>query len=204
MTEEIPLETDTETPTPTETVTETPTETSVVMPGDTETPTPTEMATETATETTAVTETPTQASTGTTTPVNGLARYYYVGNGTMVKSVIGEIVTYYPSSAYQVKTDGTNLNTRKYYAFGSTTVAMRENDEITWLLTDQVNSTTVTASEDGTLVSEIKYTAFGEVRSLNGVLVTENRYIGPPEDSNDVRSGSNAEGKFALQHGVYP
>ena len=38
---------------------------------------------------------------------------------------------------------------------------MRENDVLTWLLTDQVNSTTVTASEDGTLASEIKYTDFG-------------------------------------------
>ena len=41
--------------------------------------------------------------------MNGLARYYYDGNGTMVKSVIGEIVTYYASYAYQVKTDGVNL-----------------------------------------------------------------------------------------------
>ena len=44
-------------------------------------------------------------------------------------------------------------------------------------------STTVKASEDGTLVSEIKYTAFGEVRSLNGVLVTDNRYTSQREDS---------------------
>jgi len=141
--------------------------------------TPTETPREISTEITRASETPTS----TATPVNELARYYYDGNGAMVKSVIGEIVTYYASSAYQVKTDGINLNTRKYYAFGNTTVAMRENDEaLTWLLTDQINSTTVSVSEDGTLVSEIKYTAFGEVRSINGVMVTDSRYTGQREE----------------------
>jgi RHS repeat-associated protein len=91
--------------------------------------------------------------------------------------------TYYPSDGYQIKTDGEHLNERKYYAFGTTTVAMRENDEaLTWLLTDQINSTTVTVSEDGTLVSEVKYTAFGEVRSINGVMVTDSRYTGQREE----------------------
>jgi RHS repeat-associated protein len=62
-------------------------------------------------------------------------------------------------------------------------VVMRENDEaLTWLLTDQINSTTVTVSEAGTLVSEVKYTAFGEVRSINGVMVTDSRYTGQREE----------------------
>jgi len=42
----------------------------------------------------------------------------------MVKSEIDEVTTYYPSAAYQVKTDGTYTNTRKYYAFNSAVVAM--------------------------------------------------------------------------------
>jgi len=193
-------ETETETPTATDeptnteepTQTETPTETPEYTPTDTSTP----EYTETLTETLEFTETPTETETPTVEPTpagapepNGTALYFYDGNGTMVKSIIGDVVTYYPSDGYQIKTDGEHLNERKYYAFGTTTVAMRENDEaLTWLLTDQINSataggdTTVTASEDGTLVSEIKYTAFGEVRSVNGVMVTDNRYTGQREE----------------------
>jgi len=38
--------------------------------------------------------------------------------------VIDNIVTYYPSTAYQIKTDGTHTNTRKYYSFSGSVVAM--------------------------------------------------------------------------------
>jgi hypothetical protein len=42
----------------------------------------------------------------------------------MVKSIINNIFTYYPSSSYQIKTDGTHTNTRKYYNFSGAVVAM--------------------------------------------------------------------------------
>ena len=98
----------------------------------------------------------------------------------MVKSIIGEVVSYEPSPAYQVKTDGVSTNTRKYYHFGGNNVALRENGTLTWLLTDHLNSTALTANEDGSLASEIRYTAFGEVRTANGVTVTDNKYTGQP------------------------
>jgi hypothetical protein len=50
--------------------------------------------------------------------------YKYDGNGTMTRSIIGDITTYYPSGVYQVKTDSTHWNVRKYYSFGASTVAM--------------------------------------------------------------------------------
>jgi hypothetical protein len=52
----------------------------------------------------------------------------------MVKSEIDDVTTYYPSAAYQVKTNGSYANTRKYYSFNGAAVAMRENSTLTWLL----------------------------------------------------------------------
>jgi len=131
---------------------------------------PTTLTTTTVTSTTQPTATPTAQP--------GHARYFYDGNGAMVKSIIGNVVTYYPSTDYQVKTDGTHTNTRKYYSFGGATVAMRENGVITWLLNDQVNSTTLTVNDNGTVASEIRYSAFGEVRYANGVTIIDNQYTG--------------------------
>ena len=139
-----------------------------------------------ATETPApVTETATASPTSiaTPTPQGGEAHYFYDGNGTLVKSVIDNIVTYYASGAYQVKSDGSHTNTRKYYSFGSTAVAMRENNGIIWLLQDQVNSTTITADANGNLLSETRYSAFGEVRYANGTTVTDKLYTGQQQES---------------------
>ncbi len=100
-----------------------------------------------------------------------------------MKSVIDDITTYYASAAYQVKTDGTYTNTRKYYSFNGAVVAMRENGVITWLLQDQVNSTTVTADADGSFASEIRYSAYGEVRYSNGTTVTDKLYTGQQQET---------------------
>ena len=104
----------------------------------------------------------------------------------MVKSMINDVVTHYASGAYQYKTDDINENTRKYYTFGiatagCTTVAMRENGVVTWQMNDLINSataggdTTVTSTENGTQASEIRYTAFGETRWVDGVTITDNK-----------------------------
>jgi hypothetical protein len=53
---------------------------------------------------------------------------------------------------------------------------LRKNGTVTWLLTDQVNSTTVTAYADGSFASEVRYSAFGELRLATGVTVTDNKY----------------------------
>jgi RHS repeat-associated protein len=100
-----------------------------------------------------------------------------------VKSVIDNIITYYPNSAYQVKTDGTHTNTRKYYSFSGSVVAMSENGNVTWLLQDQVSSTTVTANADGSLASEVRYSAFGEIRARTGTTVTDKKYTGQQQET---------------------
>ncbi len=63
---------------------------------------------------------------------------------------------------------------------GSTTVAVRTvtgtEDVLNWVLGDHLGSTSVTANADGSWNSEIKYTAFGEVRASSGLTPTEYRY----------------------------
>lgn len=100
----------------------------------------------------------------------------------MVKSVIDDITTYYPRAAYQVKSNGTDTNTRKYYSFNGAVVAMRENGVVTWLLQDQVNSTTITTDANGNLLSETRYSAFGEIRYSNGTTLTDKLYTGQQQE----------------------
>ena len=46
------------------------------------------------------------------------------------------------------------------------------------MLSDNLGSTTVTASADGTWNSELRYTAFGEVWASSGITPTDYRYTG--------------------------
>jgi hypothetical protein len=114
-----------------ETFTETPTPTPTATPTDTETPTPT------ATE----------------LPTNGNAEYFYDGDGNLVKSIIGEIVTYYANGNYELRVEGTSETEFKYYFAGSVRIALREDEAITWLLSDHLNSTSVTVDGANQLFS---------------------------------------------------
>jgi RHS repeat-associated protein len=71
---------------------------------------------------------------------------------------------------------------RKYYSAGSTVVAVRTiqngTDTLVWILSDHLGSTSMTASADGTKNSEIRYSAFGEIRWKDGVTPTNFRYTG--------------------------
>lgn len=55
---------------------------------------------------------------------------------------------------------------------------MRENGTLTWLISDHLGSTSVTADASGNLVSSLGYTAFGEVRAAGGSTSKDNRYTG--------------------------
>jgi RHS repeat-associated protein len=62
-------------------------------------------------------------------------------------------------------------------------VTMRVNGVLTWLLVDQVGSTTITANADGSFQSEIRYSAYGEVRYANGTTVTDKLYTGQQQET---------------------
>jgi len=58
--------------------------------------------------------------------------------------------------------------------FGGATLRFAKNGTITWLLSDNLGSTSTTAAADGSLLDTVKYTAFGEIR--DGSTATDYRY----------------------------
>ena len=119
----------------------------------------------------------------------------------MVKAVVNGVVTYYPGRHYNEEVDNSVSTVKKFYTMGSTTVAVRTvsgtEDVLNWVLGDHYGaqrstpgaqrrgqgSASVTANEDGSWNSELKYTAFGEVRASSGLTPTEYRYTGQMEHS---------------------
>ena len=110
------------------------------------------------------------------------ARYWYDGDGNMVKSVVNETVTYSIGKLYQKEVDGSAVTVRKHYLVGGQQVAVRtvagQSDVLRWVLTDHLGSASVTANADGSWNSELRYAAFGETHYSSGITLTEYRYTG--------------------------
>ena len=100
--------------------------------------------------------------------------------------MLGGVTTYYVGTLYEKKVQGSQQNERKYYFAGANRIAMRENGVLTWLLSDHLGSTSVAVNASGTLVSSLRYTAFGETRSASGTTATDYRYTG---QRNEVELG---------------
>jgi len=71
---------------------------------------------------------------------------------------------------------------RMYYSVGSATIAMRkqgnsESYELHYMLTDHLGGTVKTIRQDG-LISELRYSAWGETRWSSGTMPTEKQYTG--------------------------
>jgi hypothetical protein len=151
----------------------------------TATPTATPTATITGTLTVSVTPGTTPIPTETPPPPLQEASYTYDGDGNMVKGVVNGVETYYPGRHYNEEVDDSTSTVKKFYTMGSATIAVRTisgtDDVLNWILGDHLGSTSVTANVDGSWNSEIKYTAFGEVRASNGLTPTEYRYTGQLE-----------------------
>jgi hypothetical protein len=105
-----------------------------------------------------------------------LVRYTYDGSGSLVKSEVDGVITYYVGRHYHLIVEGTDETVKKYYAIGMTQIAVRtiegESDTLNWILTDHLSSASVIANADGTLISEVKYSAFGEIRFGSGDMPT--------------------------------
>ena len=103
-------------------------------------------------------------------------------------SVVNGIVTYYVGKHYEKQVQGSQQNERKYYFAGANRIAMlapqgcsaslRKNGTLTWLISDHLGGTTVTADANGNLLSSLRYTAFGEIRAASGTTATDYRYTG--------------------------
>ncbi len=196
-----PTETATPTPTPSATGTAVPTES-----------TPTETPTATPTETPTATLTSGQGGSGLVkgglllsanrdwqlapvpdAPQSPLltsvsAAYTYDGDGVMVKSVVNGVTTYYIGGIYEYQDDGTDTIERKYYSTAGMRIAMRTivndtTDTLNWLLGDHLGSTSMVTDASGVMVSETRYSAFGETRYQNGTLTTDYLYTGQRQEA---------------------
>jgi RHS repeat-associated protein len=148
------------------------------LPTSTATLTATAAATPTATHSPAATITPQHSATPAPGQMALQARYFYDGDGNLVKSIINNVVTYYVGRHYHKTVDGANVSIKKFYAIGMSQIAVRTDGELNWILTDHLSSASVSASADGTLVSEVKYSAYGEIRYQSGSLPTKYQYTG--------------------------
>jgi RHS repeat-associated protein len=124
---------------------------------------------------------PTAVPTETVEPLI-LALYWYDGQGNLTRAEVNGVVTLYVSPNYVVEINDTVETTQKYYAFGSMRVAMRtitgETNTLQWMLSDHLGSTSIIANTDGSYFSELRYSAFGEIRFSFNITPTDYRYTG--------------------------
>ena len=159
-------------------------------PAPTETPVPTSTLTVTpASPTSAPTETavPTSVSALTTSaaasvPAFVSASFVYDGDGRRVKATMNDTeTTYFVGAHYEV----TNGVVTKYYYAGSQRIAMRKDGNVSYLISDHLGSTSLVTDESGAVVSEMKYKAWGEVRSASGETATKYTYTGQYSHTDD-------------------
>jgi YD repeat-containing protein len=108
--------------------------------------------------------------------------FVYDGDGNRVKSFYPGMTTYYIGNYYE-KTNG---GVTKYYYAGGQRVAMRSNGTLSYILSDHLGSTSLTTDGvSGAVTSELRYTAWGEVRYQAGVTPTNYTYTGQYDNTGD-------------------
>jgi uncharacterized protein RhaS with RHS repeats len=96
-----------------------------------------------------------------------------------VKSIIGGVSTYFVGNYYEL----TNGVVTKYYFAGTQRIAMRKDGVLTYMLTDHLGSTSLITNATGNVISETRYSAWGEVRYQAGATSTGYTYTGQYSDS---------------------
>ena len=116
------------------------------------------------------------------------AEYTYDGDGNMVKSEVNGVVTYYLGKYYEKTVQNGHYAEKKHYSAGSSMIAVRTvidgtQDTLNWLVGDHLGSTSLVTDSAGAVVNEVRYSAFGEMRYLDGETVTDLLYTGQKLDS---------------------
>ena len=124
------------------------------------------------------------------------AEYTFDGDNNLVKSEVNGVVTYYLGKYYEktvqnghyAETCAECFFSKKHYSAGSSIIAVRTvvdgtQDTLNWLVGDHLGSTSLVTDSSGAVVSEVRYSAFGEMRYLNGETVTDLLYTGQKLDS---------------------
>ena len=92
---------------------------------------------------------------------------------------LGTTTTYFVGAHYEL----TNGVVTKYYYAGSQRIAMRNNGTVFFTLGDHLGSTSLTTFANGSVVSELRYKAWGEMRYASGNTPTKYTYTGQYSDS---------------------
>lgn len=79
--------------------------------------------------------------------------FVYDGDGNRVQSAIGGATTTFVGNYYEV----TGQSITKYYYAGGSRVAMNAGGTVSYLLSDQLGSTSITADGNGTKIAEQRY-----------------------------------------------
>lgn len=106
--------------------------------------------------------------------------FNYDGDGKRVQGSVAGI-TFTAVGGYYERTGATTI--RKYYSFNGRVVAMRQNGTLSWLLADQLGSTSMALSLTGTVQSQQRYWPWGTARNVSGALPTDYRYTWQQEVS---------------------
>lgn len=97
------------------------------------------------------------------------ASFVHNSDGNRVKSTINGITTTFVGAHYEV----TGSQITKYYFAGAQRVAMRTRSTLHYLLGDHLGSASLVTDANGQVISEMRYKAWGEVRSATGNLASK-------------------------------
>lgn len=135
------------------------------------------------------------------------ATFVYDGDGNRVKSTINGVTTYFVGNLYEL----TGAQITKYYYSGGQRIAMRQGSTLTYMLGDHLGSTSLTTNASGAVISELRYTPWGEVRTQSGVTTTNYTYTGQYSNTADfglmfynARWYDPALGRFASADSILP
>jgi RHS repeat-associated protein len=110
-----------------------------------------------------------------------IATYVYNGDGVRVKADVGGVITAYIGSHFEYTS---STNKKLYYYSGGVRVAVRvvtNQNNLYFLLSDHLGSTSITATSSGGFYSELRYMPWGGNRFTNGTTPTSYRYTGQRE-----------------------
>jgi RHS repeat-associated protein len=111
------------------------------------------------------------------------ASYVYDGDGNRVKTVVNGVITHYIGNYYEVKNPGAGQTYKKYYYAGGARVAMNDNGDVRYFITDHLGSTTKMINANGNKYPddnnfEIKYASWGSDQPGTPNLGTTFKYTG--------------------------
>ena len=149
------------------------------------------------------------------------AKYFYNGDGDRVKSVVGNVTTYYIGNLYERSVggdchNGGSCDTKYYYASGKLVSLRRQNyaqsNGLRYIFEDHLNSTSLVIDSGGAKLYADYFTPFGGYlrKWTNTVRQTDYRFTGQRHESDiklyDYRARfyDNRRGRFIQPDTIVP